>query len=143
MTDNLTPEQRRKAMQHIHAKETSIEIKLRKALWKEGVRYRKNVKGLPGTPDIVITKWKIAVFCDGSFWHGRNFNNRNPNMNHKKYWEAKILGNIKRDKDASRLLYEMGWTVLRFWDVDINKHLNECVNGVQQAIEKAKRQQSS
>ena len=68
--DNLTPDQRRKNMQSIRSKDTSLELKLRSALWKEGIRYRKNYNKLPGKPDIAITKYKIAVFCDSSFWHG-------------------------------------------------------------------------
>ena len=70
--DRLTPEQRRHNMQRVKSKDTSIEIRLRHALWKEGIRYRKNYSGIPGHPDIAITKYKIAVFCDSSFWHGRS-----------------------------------------------------------------------
>jgi DNA mismatch endonuclease (patch repair protein) len=71
LTDRLTPEQRRKNMQHIKSKDTKIEVILRKALWKKGIRYRKNYKSLPGCPDIAITKFKIAIFCDGEFFHGK------------------------------------------------------------------------
>ena len=71
--DNLSKEQRRKNMQHIRSTNTSIEVILRKALWKEGIRYRKNYKDLPGNPDIAITKYKIAIFCDGEFFHGKEF----------------------------------------------------------------------
>ena len=67
--DTLTPAQRHKNMQRIKSKDTKIEVILRKALWSKGIRYRKNYKGLPGTPDIAITKYKIAVFCDGEFFH--------------------------------------------------------------------------
>lgn len=68
--DDLTPEQRRKNMQAIKSKDTHIELALRNALWHKGIRYRKNYKGLPGKPDIAITKYRIAVFCDSDFWHG-------------------------------------------------------------------------
>ena len=68
MTDVLTPNQRKKNMQNIKAKDTKIEVALRKALWKKGYRYRKNYKGLPGSPDIVLPKYKIAIFCDGEFF---------------------------------------------------------------------------
>ena len=71
--DVLTPEQRHKAMKNIKSKDTSIEIQLRKALWHKGYRYRKNYKILPGTPDIVLTKYKIAVFCDSDFFHGKDW----------------------------------------------------------------------
>lgn len=70
--DVLTPEQRRKAMQAVKSKDTLLELRLRKKLWEKGYRYRKNYKGLPGTPDIVLTKCKIAIFCDSEFWHGYN-----------------------------------------------------------------------
>lgn len=70
--DVLNPEQRRKAMQHVHSKDTSIEVKLRKALWHKGYRYRKNYNKLPGSPDIVLTKYHIAIFCDGEFFHGKD-----------------------------------------------------------------------
>ena len=78
--DVLTPEQRRKNMQHIKSKDTSIEIALRKALWKKGYRYRKNFKGLPGKPDIAITKYKIAIFCDGEFFHGKDWEILKPKL---------------------------------------------------------------
>ena len=78
MADVMTPEQRRKNMQHIRSKDTSIELKLRHALWHHGIRYRKNYKALPGKPDIAITKYKIAVFCDSSFWHGKNISTKKP-----------------------------------------------------------------
>ena len=74
--DDLTPEQRKKNMQAIRSKDTTIELTLRKALWKKGIRYRKNYKGLIGKPDIVITKYRIVVFCDSDFWHGYDWDNR-------------------------------------------------------------------
>lgn len=78
--DNLTKEQRRKNMQHIRSKDTDIEVILRKALWKKGYRYRKNCETLPGKPDIVLTKYKIAIFCDGDFFHGRDWEVLKPKL---------------------------------------------------------------
>lgn len=92
MTDRLAPEQCHEAVRNIHSADTSIEVRLRKALWHKGIRYRKNAKGLPDTPDIAITKWKIAVFCYGSFWHGKNFDVKKPIGTHREYWEAKNAG---------------------------------------------------
>ena len=132
--DDLTPEQRRKNMQHIRSKDTSIEIKLRKALWHEGIRYRKNYKALPGKPDIAITKYRIAIFCDSSFWHGRDFDIKKPVDTNREYWDSKIKKNMKRDIDVNRQLKEMGWVVLRFWDTEINKKLEMCVNTVIEGI---------
>ena len=125
--DDLTKEQRRKNMQHIRSKDTSIELRLRKALWHEGIRYRKNYSALPGKPDIAITRWKIAVFCDSSFWHGRNFASKKPVDTNHDYWDAKIRRNMKRDEEVNSSLKKMGWTVIRFWDTEINKDLELCV----------------
>ena len=134
--DNLTPAQRRKNMQHIRSKDTSIEIKLRKALWREGIRYRKNYTRLPGRPDIAITKWKIAVFCDSSFWHGRNFVTKKTVATNSDYWNKKIKRNIERDKRVNQSLAYMGWKVLRFWDIEIKQNLDGCINTIKNAIPK-------
>lgn len=134
MADDMTPEQRRKNMQHIRSKDTSIEIKLRNALWHEGVRYRKNFKGIPGKPDIAITKYRIAVFCDSSFWHGRDFDTKKPVDTNHEYWDKKIRRNMERDQEVNMQLKALGWTVLRFWDVEINEQLDECVKTVVEAI---------
>ena len=115
--DDLTPEQRRKNMQAIKSKDTSIELRLRKALWQSGIRYRKNYKKLPGKPDIVITKYHIAVFCDSDFWHGYDWETRNQRIkSNREYWVPKIERNMERDKAVTRQLQEAGWTVLRFWE---------------------------
>ena len=132
--DDLTPEQRRKNMQHIRSKDTSIEIKLRKALWHEGIRYRKNYKALPGKPDIAITKYRIAIFCDSSFWHGRDFDKKKPVETNHNYWDAKIRRNMERDREVNMQLRDLEWTVLRFWDVEINKQLDVCVQTIKEVI---------
>ena len=118
--DNLTKEQRRKNM--------------RKALWREGIRYRKNYSVLPGKPDIAITRWKVAVFCDSSFWHGRDFETKKPVGTNHEYWDAKIRRNMERDEKVNLTLHAMGWKVLRFWDIEINQHLDRCVFTVKDAI---------
>ena len=132
--DDLTIEQRRKNMQHIRSKDTSIEVALRTALWHEGIRYRKNYTELIGKPDIVITKYRIVVFCDSSFWHGRNFDTKKPVDTNHEYWDKKIRRNIARDEEVNQRLKAEGWMVLRFWDVDINKHLDECVKSIKDSI---------
>lgn len=137
MPDDMTPEQRRKNMQHIRSKDTSIEVALRTALWHEGIRYRKNYTELIGKPDIVITKYRIVVFCDSSFWHGRNFDTKKPVDTNHEYWDKKIRRNIARDEEVNQRLKAEGWMVLRFWDVDINNHLDECVKAVKEAIHEA------
>lgn len=127
--DDLTPEQRRKNMQAIKSKDTSIEIALRKALWNQGIRYRKNYKALPGKPDIAITKYKIAVFCDSDYWHGYDWENRSQRIkSNRDYWIPKIERNMKRDREVTELLEKQGWVVLRFWEFQIKKELPNCVD---------------
>lgn len=134
--DDLTPEQRRKNMQAIKSKDTSIEIALRLALWHSGIRYRKNYKNLPGKPDIAITRYRIAVFCDSDFWHGYDWENRHQRIkSNREYWIPKIERNMQRDKEVTTRLKAMGWTVLRFWEWQIKKQLDECVNTIIEAVE--------
>ena len=132
---NLTPEQRHTIMSHIKSTNTSIEVLLRKALWHEGIRYRKNVKTLPGKPDIAITKYKIAIFCDGEFWHGKNWDTKKDSIKtNSDFWITKIERNIMRDNKNEKKLANMGWVVLRFWGNEINKDLNDCVNEIKEVI---------
>lgn len=135
--DVLTKDQRRKAMQHIRGKDTSIEVKLRKALWHKGYRYRKNYKKLPGSPDIAITKYKIAVFCDSEFFHGKDFNEKKDKIQkgtHGDYWVNKIDANIERDIRIDKDLQTLGWTVLHFWGGEINKDLASCIRTIEDEI---------
>ena len=124
-------------MQNIKAKNTSIEIKLCKALWKKGYHYRKNYKKLPGSPDIVLTKYKIAIFCDGEFFHGKDWEVLKPRLeksNNSKYWISKISKNRERDDQVDKQLLLKGWTVIRFWGTEIKKHTDECVRVVEETI---------
>ena len=133
--DDLTPEQRRKNMQAIRSTDTSIEIALRTALWHRGIRYRKNYKQLPGKPDIAITKYRIVVFCDSDYWHGYDWENRHQRIkSNRDYWIPKIERNMARDKEITAQLQAMGWIVLRFWEWQIKKRLNECVDIVIKTI---------
>lgn len=136
--DNLSPEQRHKNMKHIRSKDTKIEIILRKALWHEGIRYRKNYDKLPGKPDIAITKHKIAVFCDGEFFHGKDWNQlqvKLKNSNNSEYWLKKIQRNINRDYEVEQEIRAQGWIVLRFWGKDIKQDVNMCVKSIKEAIQ--------
>lgn len=137
VADVLTPEQRRKNMQHIRCKDTSIEVKLRKALWHRGYRYRKNYSILPGKPDIVLTKYKIAIFCDSEFFHGKDWEVLKPRLakgNNSEYWIAKISRNQERDDEVNKKLLFMGWTVIRFWGNEIRKDTDECLKVIEEAI---------
>lgn len=135
--DDLTPEQRKKNMQHIRSKNTEIECILRKALWKKGYRYRKHYTKIPGKPDIVLTKYKIAIFCDGEFFHGKNWEvqrKRIEKSNNSTYWLKKIKRNIDRDEEVNKRLRAMGWVVLRFWGEDIMRNTGKCVQVIEDAI---------
>lgn len=124
-------------MAQIKARDTGIEVVLRKALWEKGYRFRKNYKQLPGRPDIALTKYKIAIFCDSEFFHGKDWatlraklkNGKNPD-----YWIPKIERNIERDKEKDILLRAQGWVVIHFWGSEILKNTDECVKAVEDAI---------
>ncbi len=135
--DRLTKEQRRKNMQNIKGKDTSIEIKLRKALWHKGYRYRKNVSTLPGKPDIALTKYKLAIFCDSEFFHGKDWEVLKPRLergSNAAFWVKKISRNRERDEEVNKRLLFMGWTVIRFWGMEINKDVELCVKVVEETI---------
>lgn len=136
--DILTPEQRHKAMKANRGKDTKIEVLLRKALWHKGIRYRKNYRIFNCSPDIVVTKHKIAIFCDGDFWHGKDYDEHRIDTN-AKYWNEKIKRNIERDLENTLMLRDNGWTVLRFWEKDIRNKLDECVAEVLKVVDTVKR----
>ena len=124
-------------MRKIHSKDTSIELLLRKALWHKGYRYRKNYKALPGSPDIVLTKYKIAIFCDSEFFHGKDWEilklrlekGKNPD-----FWIKKIERNRNRDYENDKKLLFLGYTVLHFWGQEISQHTGECLQAMEEAI---------
>ena len=135
--DNLTSEQRKKNMRHIRSKNTEIECILRRALWKKGYRYRKHYTKIPGKPDIVLTKYKIAIFCDGEFFHGKDWaiqRKRIEKSNNSDYWIMKIEKNISRDEDINKRLKAMGWVVLRFWGKDIKYNTESCIKAIEEAV---------
>jgi len=122
-------------MSHIRGKDTKIEVMLRKALWHSGIRYRKNFKILPGTPDIAITKYKIAIFCDGEFWHGKNWNLQKERLHsNREFWISKIERNMDRDHKTDMQLEHKGWYVLRFWGEEIEKNLDICIKEIREVI---------
>lgn len=137
MADVMTKEQRSKNMKNIKSSNTKIELLLRKALWNKGIRYRKNVSTLPGKPDIVITKYKIAIFCDGEFFHGKDWEVLRPkleNSNNSEFWIKKISRNIERDDEVNKELLFLGYTVIRFWGNDIKKNTDECIRVIEETI---------
>ena len=129
--DKMTPKQRSRTMSHIKSTDTKIEILLRKALWHRGYRYRKNYKALPGSPDIALTKYKIAIFCDSEFFHGYNWEIKKQRLgNNKEYWIKKIERNMARDREADLKLIAMGWVPIHFWGQDLLKNVQECIRAV-------------
>ena len=132
LMDILTKEQRRKNMQHIRSKDTKAEVLLRKTLWRKGIRYRKNYKELPGKPDIAITKYRIAIFVDGDFWHARGHED-NPGeqiQTNKAFWSKKLKRNIERDREVEDALLERRWIVLRFWESDVLTDVDQCISDI-------------
>lgn len=126
--ERISKEMHSKAMRAVKSKDTSIEIALRKALWHQGVRYRKNYKVCDCRPDIVIVKYRIAIFCDGDFWHGNK--NHKIIKNNKEYWQEKIKRNVERDLENTITLRDDGWSVMRFWESEIRNHLDLCVSKI-------------
>ncbi|MGE4385257.1 MAG: very short patch repair endonuclease [Endomicrobiaceae bacterium] len=133
--DNLTKEQRKKNMQAIKSSGTNIENILAKALWQKGYRYRRNCKNIIGKPDIVLRKYKLVIFCDSEFWHGKNWTkNKFKIHSNIHFWHKKIESNIKRDKFINKELKKQGWNILRFWGNDIKKNLNICLTKIKDNI---------
>ena len=124
-------------MRHIRSKDTSIEVKLRKELWHKGYRYRKNYKELPGSPDIVLTKYKIAIFCDSEFFHGKDWEVLKARLakgSNPDYWIKKIERNRDRDMENDKKLLFLGWTVIHFWGKDILRNTDECIRVIEETI---------
>lgn len=133
--DKLTKEQRRKNMQAVKNKDSKIEMILRSALWEKGIRYRKNYSKLIGKPDIVLTKYCIAVFVDSEFWHGYNWESKKHEIkSNKEFWINKIENNMDRDIFVTNQLKNDGWIVLRFWGKEIINNLEKCIRDIDDAI---------
>ncbi len=133
--DNHTPEQRKKNMQAVKSKGSEIEKILGKALWKNGRRYRKNVKTIFGKPDFVFRKYKIAIFCDSEFWHGKDWEIKKYEIkSNRDFWFKKIERNIERDKEVNEKLKNDGWTVIRFWGKEIKNNTDACIRKIESEI---------
>lgn len=125
-----TPE-RSKMMGKIRGKNTKPELRFRKALWKAGYRYRVDYKKLIGKPDILLKRYKTAIFIDGEYWHGHNWEVRkNKIKTNREFWIPKIERNIQRDEEVNEELNRLGYTVFRFWESQIKKELEDCLNKV-------------
>jgi DNA mismatch endonuclease, patch repair protein len=132
-----TTKQRSKTMSRIKGKNSKPEVLLRKALWAKNIRFRLHRKDLIGKPDLVIEKFKLAVFVDGDFWHGYQWDKTKPRVN-KDFWVPKIERNMQRDQFVKEKLTEMGYTVMRFWEHEIKMNIKACVNQVLLYLEAAR-----
>ncbi len=130
--DNKSKEERSRNMAAVKNKDTDIEMTLRKALWREGLRYRV-VNKLPGHPDIIFPEKRIAIFCDGCFWHGCPKCQEIP-VHNREFWTKKITANEKRDRRVNEELTALGWTVLRYWGCEIRRELERVVNDVMRHV---------
>lgn len=122
MSDVLTPQQRHRCMSHIRSKATKPEMLVRRWLWSHGYRYRLNVKSVPGKPDIVMRKYRTAIFVNGCFWHGHEGCKQFvlPKTN-TAFWQAKIDRNRERDRQNATLLRSNGWQVITLWACSLTK----------------------
>lgn len=146
MADIKSAKARSKNMAAIHSKDTKAEIVLRKALWHKGYRYRKNVNSLPGKPDIVLAKYRICIFVDSEFFHGKGFNGgyqsrkytslreQLEHSNHPGFWLEKIQNNMSRDLKVNAELKGKGWKVLRFWSKDVLDDTGRCVQTIEETV---------
>jgi len=132
MGDNLTQRQRSYCMSRVRNRDTDIERAVRSELHKRGYRFRKHIRALPGTPDIVFVKRRVAVFVDGDFWHGYRFPQWRENVSD--FWQAKIEKNRRRDRRNFAKLRRKGWRVVRLWKHDIGRDLERCIDRIEAAF---------
>jgi len=134
MADIFTKEKRSEIMSRIRGKNTKVELLFRKSLSSEiypkGYRYRLHYGKIPGSPDVVFVKRKIAIFIDGDFWHGRGYGKKGGARLRKKFWRDKIETNIRRDRRVNRELRKLDWTVFRFWETDVRKNPEKSIRNV-------------
>jgi DNA mismatch endonuclease (patch repair protein) len=129
-------------LSRIKSSDNRGERTLRSALWRKGFRFRKNVRDLPGKPDIVFAKQRVVVFCDGDFWHGRNWRKDKDRLSagpNASYWLTKIQSNMNRDKRRNEELAQLGWKVVRVWDSDVQTNPTEATRKVIDALRRKHR----
>jgi DNA mismatch endonuclease Vsr len=138
--DKLTKEQRKRNMQAVKSEGSKIEVILAKQLWNKGYRYRKNDKKVFGKPDLTFKRFKLVVFVDGDFWHGKDWKKRkHDHKSNQAFWHNKIEKNIERDKKVNLFLEQQDWKVLRFWGSEIEKEIDKCIFKIESTINEIKR----
>lgn len=140
--DNVSSEVRKRTMQSVKSRNTKLENKIMKALWNNGIRYRKNVKDLVGHPDISIKNKKVVVFVDSCFWHGCPEHCRMPHSN-EIYWNKKIANNKERDEIVNKHYADQGWTCVRVWEHELRYHFDFTVTRLVEMIQKVKEEDSN
>jgi len=133
MPDIVDKKTRSKIMSSIRSKNTKVELMLRRALWKEGLRYRIHYK-IRGSPDIVFLSKKVAVFIDGDFWHGYDWKKLKPKLKNK-FWVNKITRNMERDKEVNAELEKEGWKVIRIWEHELRDNMEKCVKRIKKELD--------
>ena len=135
-----TTAQRSRTMSKIRNKNTRPEMRLRKALWNAGLRYRLHQKDIPGRPDVVIEKWKVAIFVDGEFWHGYEWSKKRDTIKtNRAFWIPKIERNMQRDREVNMELKRLGYEVFRFREYEVNEEIRTCVKRVLDFVEHQKK----
>ena len=132
MADNLTPEQRSYTMSRIRSKDTTPELTIRRLAHARGLRFRKHKDRLPGRPDLVFASAKVVVFVDGDFWHGWHFSRWRDKLG--PYWQKKLEGNRRRDRQNFRRLRRQGWRVIRIWEHEVKRDPESCVDRIEEAV---------
>ena len=127
----MTPEQRKMNMSHIRSTDTLIEVRVRKELFHRGFRYRKNVKTLPGKPDIVLSKYRTVIFIHGCFWHRHEGCKKATSPKTRtEFWQKKFKRNVDNDRKHKAELEQMGWKVITLWECEIQKKFDEIIDGL-------------
>jgi DNA mismatch endonuclease (patch repair protein) len=136
----MSPAKRSALMARIHSKNTGPEQLIGEALARQGMRFEKHPADLPGRPDVVFRRLKVAVFIDGDFWHGWRFPLWQRKLSPR--WQEKIAGNREQDQRTFRKLRRLGWRVIRIWEHQVEQDLPGCIAGVRAAIQKCRLSQS-
>ena len=137
MADSMRPEVRSRVMSRIRSKDTRPELYVRQAVWREGFRYRLHVRKLPGAPDVVLAKYRLAIFVHGCFWHQHGCSKSSRPSSNREYWEQKLDGNVSRDARHQANLKELGWTVATIWECRLEQdtlELIESLKGLRQMV---------
>ena len=139
MSDTMTPEQRHKIMSQVHSKNTTPERAVRRELWRRGYRYRLNDRRLPGSPDLVLPKYRAVIFINGCFWHGhRGCTKYTVPKTNEQFWREKVARNIARDELNAQRLDTLAWTVITVWECELGKHTDTTIDRIEAELRTAK-----